>query len=178
MKARLVVLAVLALTSSARADVTPRWYEQFYAYSGYRHVAGVDRASSRSWGIGYRFERTTWGLDLAVLGVQNGMDEGLHQVARVTAYRNLSFVTPRLWVGGGGSYGFVKGWTDTSVPRRGGHGFELDAVAGYDLPKLSFVRPFLQLGVTVPMFTARDRYGSMDSAVRVIGVELALGIRL
>ncbi|MEO8704084.1 MAG: hypothetical protein ABI867_28795 [Kofleriaceae bacterium] len=123
----------------------------------------------------HRARAGAWGLDLAVLDVQRGHDEGVHELARVTAYTTI---LPGLWLGGGGSYGLVRGWTDAALPARAGAGFAIDAVAGYDLPSESILRVFVQLAVTVPVFAALDRYGGEDSDVHVVAAELAVGVRL
>ncbi len=97
--------------------------------------------------IGYRAERAGWGIDVAALDLVSGWNEGLHSLVRVTGYA-----------------GWVDGWTRTSVPHRTGRGVSIDAIAGVELPRC-------------PTYAARDRYGSTDSDVRTIGLELALGVR-
>ena len=172
MKALFLVL-VLALFAPPAAEARD-WWEQFYVYTGYREVDGLERASGRTLAVGYRLERRGWGLDLAALDHVDGMDEGFHQLVRFTGYRAWR----NLWLGGGLSYGILDGWTQTAVPHRSGHGIGVDLVAGVELPGWTWVRPFVQVDITVPTFTARDRYRSEESLERVIAIELAFGLRL
>jgi hypothetical protein len=172
----LVVIA--ALCGSARAD-SPRWWQQFYLTAGARDLVGLNAtASSAAYGAGYRFERGWWGIDVALVDLQAGLGEGMHTVGRVTGY--LDVVRSRfgsLWAGTGASYGFVRGWTTSDVPGRSEHGPQWSVAVGFDSPRAASVAGFVELVADVPLFAARDRYGSMDSSQRVIGVELAVGAR-
>lgn len=168
-----IVLLGLLFASPADAETSPAWWQQFYVYVGYRDVDGLDRASGRTLALGYRVELGRWGIDVAALDHTAGRDEGLHQLLRLTGYRTWR----NLWMGGGASYALIDGWTDTAIPHRSGHGLVLDAVAGAELASAGFVRAFVQVDVSVPTFGARDRYDSMDTMVRPIGIEVAVGLR-
>jgi len=170
MRSALVIFTVLCSSAAAEAR---SWWEKFYVAAGYRDVDGLDRASGRTLAAGFREECAGWGIDLAAFVPVAGFDEGFHQLVRLTGYRSWK----RLWIGGGVGYALLDGWTDTSVPHRSGHGLTLDAIAGIELASAGFVRSFLQLDVSVPTFSARDRYRSSDSTVRPIAVELAFGLR-
>jgi hypothetical protein len=169
-----VLVIALVLAAASTAEASPAWWQQFYVYAGYREVDGLDRASGRTLAIGYREERDGWGLDLAALDHVDGLDEGLHQLLRFSAYGKWR----NLWLGGGLSYSVLDGWTQTAVPHRSGQGIGVDVIGGVDLPGWKFVRPFIQLDVTVPTFGAYDRYGSTDTMERAIGIEIAFGLRL
>ena len=173
------LVLVAALASTASAD-TPRWWQQFYVTGGGRTVLGLnDTASSTAFGLGYRAERAAWGIDVAAVDLQTGLSEGMHTIGRVTAYGELMETSAMsLWLGAGASYGIVRGWTNSDVPERTVRGLQWSVAFGGDLARHAGMAPFIELVIDAPLFPARDMYRSMDSGQRVIGVELALGVRL
>lgn len=175
----IVIVPLLSRVTHAQPAAGPRWWQQFYAVVGYRRLMGLnDGASTPSYGLGYRLERPAWGVDLALFDVQVGLDDGLHEVMRLTAYlvaRRSSSGT--LWLGAGGAYGFVSGWTDSDVPARSGHGADAVISAGYDLARQGGLAAFTQIVASIPLYTARDVYDSADSATHVTGITLMIGAR-
>lgn len=176
------MLVLLALGGDAFAERVP-WYRGFYTRVGVRDSYGVEEPfhawAAFAFGFGYRFTRDAWGIDGSVLDVQFDPEEGLHTAARVVGYVNLGRWT-RLdaWIGGGLSYGWLKGTVDQAIPKRRGEGVQGELVAGLELPREMRVRLFAQFTATLPFYNLYDTtYHARDSVLYVYALEAALGVR-
>jgi hypothetical protein len=176
-----LLVVLVSWPSLARAEDAPRpWWQTFYARVGQRDLVGVNAWSARTIGLGWRLERRGWGVDVSVANLQYGgtHDEGLDTAATVLAYVDgARWLGPHVWLGGGLSYGWSRGYVDAFLPRRTGHGFQAEAVLGYELPRAAYVPLFVQASLTVPLYQLYDRYRSTGSDVYALGVEAAMGVR-
>ncbi len=179
---RIVVLALLLATGAAEAEPTRRWYRGFYARIGVRDTYGVQEPfhawAAVAFGLGYRFNRDTWGIDSSVANLQFDPEEGMHTLARIVPYVGLRrWTVVDLWVGAGLSFGWTKGTVDQAIAKRKGQGMQAEAILGIDLPPALWVRSFAQLTVTLPLYELRDIYRSRDSTLDVVAVEASLRLR-
>lgn len=170
------LLALLLLTSTAHADLP--WYRGFYTRVGVRDQYGVEESfhawAAFSFGLGYRYERSWWGIDGSVLNMQYDPEEGLHTPVRILPY----LTTHRLWAGIGLSYGWTKGTVYEPLPKRRGYGMQSELIVGAELPEALLVRMFAQLALTAPLYNLHEpQYDSHDSTLYVYSLEGALGIR-
>jgi hypothetical protein len=178
------VLLVLALLAApAHAEEVKPWYRGFYTRVGVRDTYGFQEPfhawAALSFGLGYRFNRDCWGVDLLLANIQFDPEEGMHTLAKITGYQGLRHWTViDLWVGGGLSYGWVKGTVDQAIPKRRGEGWQAEAVVGIELPRSIKLRTFVQATLTLPIFELRDTtYMARDSTINVWALEAAYGIR-
>jgi hypothetical protein len=178
----LAALVVLACASDAAAERMP-WYRGFYTRVGVRDSYGVEEPfhawAAFAFGLGYRFDRQTWGIDGSVLNIQFDPEEGLHTAVRVVPYVTFTrWTRVETWLGAGLSYGWVKGTVDEAIAKRRGQGWQCDAILGAELPREIRVRMFVQLAATLPFYTLYDTtYMARDSALHVYALEMALGVR-
>ena len=182
MRTLLALVVVATATAPAAAEPVLPWYRGFYTRLGVRDTYGVQEPfhawAALAFGAGYRFNRDCWGLDLSVLNLQFDPEEGMHTLARLVAYQGLRHWTVLdLWVGGGLSFGWVKGTVDQAIPKRRGEGVQAEAVLGVEMPRTIGVRTFVQATLTVPLYHLRDNYRSRDSTLDVVGVEGSFGLR-
>lgn len=182
---RLVISAAILValgTSSVHAEPPMAWYRGFYTRFGIRDTYGVQEPfhawAAVAFGLGYRVDRDVWGVDISVLDVQYDPEEGMHTAARVVPYVGFHrWTCIDFWAGAGLSFGWVKGTVDQAIPKRKGNGFQTEAMLGIELPRTLYVRTFVQLNVTVPLYHLRDIYRSRDSTVDVYALEAAFGVR-
>jgi hypothetical protein len=172
----LIIFAVLGF-AAADAHGEPAWWQQFYVRTGIRTSLGLERTTMPSFGLGYRAERGRWAIDVEAFDVQQGLDEGVHEVGYVAVVRSQPVPHGTAWLSLGAGYSIARGWLETDLPLRRGHGAQLGLAVGYDLATTSTVRWFGQLGVGIPLYDLRDTYESMDSSVRIVPVDVAVGAR-
>lgn len=173
---------VLALDGTAQAERVP-WYRGFYTRVGVRDSYAAEERfhawAAFAFGFGHRYTREAWGIDASVLNFQFDPEEGLHTVVRAIGYVNLGRWT-RIdsWLGGGVSYGWLKGTVDQPIPKRRGEGMQGELAFGIELPREMRVRLFTQLTATLPFYYLYDTtYHARDSALYVYALEVALGVR-
>jgi len=177
-----LVLAAVAPVAPAHAEPALRWYRGFYTRVGIRDTYGVQEPfhawAAAAFGVGYRFNRDCWGIDLSVLNLQYDPEEGMHTAVRLVPYAGLRRWTRiDLWIGAGVSYGWVKGTVDQAIAKRRGDGMQAEGILGIELPRTLYVRTFVQATVTVPLYHLRDLYLSRDSTLDVVAVEGSFGLR-
>ena len=172
-----LVLVVLVGLGARAAQAQPAWWQQFYARAGYRTSFGLERMNGPTVAIGYRVERGHWAVDLAAADIQQGLDEGVHELGHVGFVRRQPLGTGTVWLSAGAGYSIARGWAETDIPLRRGSGVQLDLELGYDLPVSPTLRAFAQLGVSKPLYDLRDMYGSDDSSTHVVPITMALGAR-
>jgi hypothetical protein len=178
----LLVALLIASATPAAAEPAMPWYRGFYTRVGARDSYGVQEPfhawAAASFGLGYRFNRACWGVDVSVANLQFDPEEGMHTLARVVPYQGLQQWTAiDMWIGAGLSYGWVKGTVDQTIPKRRGEGFQAEAIVGIEMPRTIRVRTFVQFTLTVPLYHLRDNYRSRDSTLEVVALEGAYGVR-
>jgi hypothetical protein len=177
---RALLAAVLVFLGFGASDAhaePPAWWQQFYVQFGYRASLGLDRMSNSSVGVGYRHERGPWALDVKAFDIQQGLDEGVHELGHVGIVRRQPLGSGTAWLSFGGGYSIARGWAECEIPLRRGHGAQLDLAIGYDVPISPSLRWFGKLGVAVPLYDLRDTYESDDSSTRIVPIDFALGAR-
>jgi hypothetical protein len=182
MRGMLAALVVLGTASGAAAEPRMPWYRGFYNRFGIRDTYGVQEPfhawAAVAFGLGYRFDRDVWGIDTSVLDVQYDPEEGMHTAVRIVPYIGFHrWTCVDFWAGAGLSFGWVKGTVDQAIPKRRGDGFQAEAQLGLELPRTLYVRTFVQLTLTVPLYHLRDNYRSLDSTLDVYALEASVGIR-
>jgi hypothetical protein len=176
-RALLLVCLVLLGLGGRDAHADPAWWQQFYARFGYRTSLGLDRMSSPTIAVGYRVERGPWAVDLAAADIQQGLDEGVHELGHVGFVRRQSLGAGTAWLSLGAGYSIARGWAECELPLRRGSGVQLDLELGYDLPVSPTWRAFGQLGVAAPLYDLRDTYGSDDSSTHIFPISFSVGAR-
>jgi hypothetical protein len=171
----LALFLLLFAATEARAE--PSWWQQLYAQVGYRASLGLERAGAPTLAIGYRHERGRWALDLAAFDVQQGLDEGVHELGRLGLVYRQPLLRGIGWLSVGAGYSIARGWAATELPRRRGNGVQLGVSAGYDLPVSSTLRGFGRIAMGVPLYDLRDPYESVDSSMRILPIDFAIGMR-
>jgi len=166
-----VIAAGLMLAGEARAQPTGTGGTFGYARLGYGGVFGDRTYGGPDVGFGYRAELDTWGFDVSFLNLQlpssdydavsRGMSgsfvkvQGLHFLS---AEANTS-----IYVGGGFSYGFA----DFGGGRRGidydegswhGSGLQLEVTVGYEGPRSSPMRMFVEANATLPFYNVASEH--------------------
>jgi hypothetical protein len=175
MKRVLVILCLVLSASPARAE--PTWWQQFYVHTGLRTSLGLERATTPTLALGYRLEHGRWGADLAVVDVQQGLDEGVHELGRLGLVRSQPLGHGRAWLSLSAGYSVARGWVPSDLPRRRGHGAQVGASVGYDVIVSATLRAFAEVRVGLPLYDLRDQYGSMDSSIRIVPLDFAIGTR-
>jgi hypothetical protein len=173
----LLVCLVLLGLGGREAHADPAWWQQFYARFGYRASLGLDRMNGPSMAIGYRVERGSWAVDLAAADIQQGLDEGVHEIGHLSFVRRQSIGAGTAWLSLGAGYSIARGWAECELPLRRGSGVQLGVELGYDLPVSPTLRAFGQVGVGVSLYDLRDTYASDDSATRIVPISFAIGGR-
>jgi hypothetical protein len=177
-----VVALVLALSAPAHAERLP-WYRGFYARAGLRDSYGVYERlhawAAVSYGVGYRFDRELWGIDVSAFNLQYDPEEGMHTIGRIVPYIDLGrWTRAHVWLGAGLSYGWVKGTVDEAIAKRRGEGWQAEGILGVELPRALRIRLFAQLAFTAPLYYLHDTiYDARDSALYAVAAEAALGVR-
>ena len=152
-----------------------------YARIGYGGVFGDRAYGTPAIGLGFRAEFDSFGIDISFLNMQfpshtGGESSGSVLVGSLLKLEGLYFVTPTAnasaYVGGGLSWGGSSFGGDgptagatpgTSAGRLpwGGSGLNGELTIGYEMPRASTLRIFVQADVTLPFYTvASERYTS------------------
>jgi hypothetical protein len=135
-----------------------------YARLGYARMLGQGGTGSPAFGFGYRAELDSWGLDVSFLNQQLpsansafGRSGGV--AGSLLKLQGLYFVNPRAnasaYFGGGISWGTTSGSSDSSPNGYSswrGSGLQGELTAGYELPRASELRVFVQTDATLPFY--------------------------
>ena len=154
------------LAGNARAQVSGAGPASFgYAKLGYGGVFGDRTYGGPSLGFGYRAEVDTWGLDVSFLNFQvpssTGDPSSRGSSGSLIKLQGLHFVNPEAdgtaYFGGGASYGFADFGGGTSAPgfydsSWHGSGLQLELTAGYEVPRSSPLRLFIEANATLPFY--------------------------
>ena len=140
----------------------------WYARLGYGSVFGDRAYGGPAIGFGYRYELDAFGVDVSFFNFQN---RSSNDYSYYSAYgsdgafagsllklEGLYFMRPKAnataYVGGGFSWGgvsFGSGWD--------GSGLQGELTAGYELPRASTLRTFVQVDAALPFYqTSTTRY--------------------
>jgi hypothetical protein len=151
-----------------------------YARLGFGGVFGDRMYGGPSMGFGYRAELDTFAVDVSFLNFQ--MPSGAYEWSQgggsgsFLKLQGLRFVNPKAnataYVGGGLSYGFTSfgggssgvGFYDTSSH---GSGLQGELTVGYEVPRSSALRVFVEANTTLPFYQAastRTTYSSSRTA--------------
>jgi hypothetical protein len=141
----------------------------WYARLGYGSVFGDRAYGGPAIGFGYRYELDSFGVDVSFLNFQKRASNdytyyGPYQTSSdafagsLLKLEGLYFLRPKAnataYVGGGFSWGgvsFGSGWD--------GSGLQGELTAGYELPRASTLRTFVQLDAALPFYqTSTIRY--------------------
>lgn len=146
-----------------------------YARLGYGGIFGGDRAyGSPSFGLGYRAEMDAFGLDVSFLNFAIARSSDYYGATPAMTgewlrLEGLYFLKPTAnataYVGGGISYGGVsftssasptqyRGVTYMDAEHFDGSGLMGVLTAGYEVPRASAMRVFIQADVVIPFFAA------------------------
>lgn len=135
-----------------------------YARLGYASMLGTGGSRNPAIGFGYRAELDAWGLDISFLNQQlpssNGAFGGSRGMAgSLLKLQGLYFVNPRAnasaYFGGGLSWGTTiasSGALQNGYSSSRGSGLQGELTAGYELPRASELRVFVQADVTLPFY--------------------------
>jgi hypothetical protein len=138
-----------------------------YARLGYGSIFGDRSSGGPSLGFGYRAEMDSFGLDVSFLNVQvpssrSGSYYGSPQgstAGSVLKLEGLYFMNPKAnatpYFGGGVSYGFTDfgGTSGTSgYESWHGSGLQCELTAGYEWPRASTLRMFVQADAILPLY--------------------------
>ncbi len=132
----------------------------WYANLGYSAIAGAGYQGGPGFGLGWRYELDSWGID-ASLGLayspptntdsSNGAVSGSW-----LRLQGLYFLNPTAnaspYVGGGISWGGVA--VSNSSHSYSKTGLQGEVTLGYELLRASTIRLFVQLGATLPFYAA------------------------
>lgn len=135
-----------------------------YARLGYGSVLGKGGAANPAMGFGYRAELDSFGLDVSFLNQQLPSSNGAFGASRGMAgsllkLEGLYFTNPRAnasaYFGGGVSWGATFA-SSSSSPNNysswSGSGLQGELTAGYELPRASDLRVFVQGDATLPFY--------------------------
>ena len=147
-----------AQSSAERVHGDSLWYARL----GYGSVFGDKAYAGPSMGLGYRFELDSFGVDVSFLNFQSRSSSGGYNYnyygpsdnafsGSLLKIEGLYFVDPKAntstYVGAGLSWGgtdFGQGWH--------GSGLQGELTAGYELPRASSLRVFLQADAVLPFY--------------------------
>ena len=140
-----------------------------YARLGYGVMLGNGGGSHPAFGFGYRAELDSWGLDVSFLNQQIPSSHGYGtggMSGSLLKLQALYFTNPRAnasaYFGGGLSWGITSGSNGGSAESYQswhGSGLQGDVTAGYELPRASDLRVFVQADATLPFYrTAGTAY--------------------
>jgi hypothetical protein len=147
-----------AQATSERVPADAFWYARL----GYGGVFGDRTYGTPALGFGYRVELDSVGIDVSFLNYQigssnnsgyYGSSSGNAFAGSVLKLEGLYFIDPEAnrstYVGGGISWGgasFGNGWN--------GKGLQGELTAGYELPRASALRVFVQADAVLPFYQA------------------------
>jgi hypothetical protein len=184
------ILAMLAAVPAGAQEVHADAFG--YVRVGYGSVLGEGGAADPVIGFGGRVEMDRFGVDVSLLNVSPssrgvGISPG-GTAASLLKVEALYFLRPKAnasaYVGGGLSWGTVSGWysstpntassssSSTSDSSWGGSGLQGELTAGYELPRVSELRLFVQTDATLPFYRTVGRsyvYSNGGSTTVVIG---------
>lgn len=135
-----------------------------YARLGYAAMLGTGGSGNPAIGFGYRAELDSWGLDVSFLNQQLPSSNGAFGASSGMAgsllkLQGLYFLNPRAnasaYVGGGLSWGTTTGSSSSSPNGYSswrGSGLQGELTAGYELPRASELRVFVQADATLPFY--------------------------
>jgi len=135
-----------------------------YARLGYARMLGPEGAGNPAIGFGYRAELDAWGLDVSFLNQQLPSSNGAFGASSGMAgsllkLQGLYFMNPRAnasaYFGGGISWGTTTASSDSAENGYSswqGSGLQGELTAGYELPRASELRAFVQTDATLPFY--------------------------
>ena len=134
-----------------------------YARLGYARLLGPGGAGNAAIGFGFRAEIDSWGLDVSFFNQQvpsSGSYGGSSAMAgSLLRLQGLYFLNPRAnasaYFGGGLSWGTTIGSSGSSQNGYSswhGSGLQGELTAGYELPRASDLRVFVQTDATLPFY--------------------------
>ena len=155
-----------------------------YAKLGYGGVFGDRAYGGPSLGFGYRAEVDTWGFDVSFLNFQvpssTNDSSARGSSGSLLKLQGLHYVDSdadaSLYFGGGFSYGFADfgggssgpGFYDSSWH---GSGLQAELTIGYELPRRSPLRMFVEANATLPFYNVafeRTTYARALSSTSVV----------
>ena len=135
-----------------------------YARLGYGSVLGEEVAGNPLIGFGWRAEMDSFGLDISFLNQQLPSTSGAygsssHMAGSLLKLEGLYFTNPTgnasAYFGGGLSWGAVsasRSGAGTGYSSWHGSGLQGELTAGYELPRASELRLFVQADATLPFY--------------------------
>jgi hypothetical protein len=135
-----------------------------YARLGYARLLGPGGGGNPAIGFGFRAEIDSWGLDVSFFNQQipspNAGFAGSNGIAgSLLKLQGLYFLNPRAnasaYLGGGLSWGTTTASRESSSNGYSswhGNGLQGELTAGYELPRASELRVFLQADATLPFY--------------------------
>lgn len=130
---------------------------------GYGSVLGGDFSSGPGFGIGWRYELDSLGIELAtfntVLGTDGGNEGGGYNFTLVRLgglYFFDPIATSSMYLNGGLSWGWshVQTTTDTEYNSFSGSGLQGEIAIGYEFLRASTIRLFVEANAMLPFYTA------------------------
>jgi hypothetical protein len=174
MRHMLIVTFVLVFAGQAYADQPQtqpdRGHVRSFGYArlGYGGVFADDVRGAPAFGFGYRGELESFALDVSFLNFTVGSGS-YTQASEVFAgsllrLQALRFLHPQadrsVYVGGGMSWGALTVGRDAGPSLYGnswhGNGLQGEVTVGYELPRASQLRMFVQADLGLPIFYARS----------------------
>ena len=156
-----------------------------YARLGYGSVLGKGGAANPVIGFGYRAEMDSLGVDVSFLNQQlpsssRGVGSSRSMAASLLKLTALYYTNPRAnasaYFGGGISWGVTSGSGDGSTPNGysswNGSGLQGELTAGYELPRASELRLFVQADAALPFYYTRGQtytYSQFGSSASTTG---------
>ncbi len=141
-----------------------------YARLGYGTIFGDGQYGGPTIGFGYRAELNSFGIDISFLNSQMPSSSGANNpyasshggsASSLLKLAGLYFIKPTAnatpYIGGGVSYGFTNfgGSTGSSSGYRssfGGSGLQGELTVGYEWPRASTLRMFVQADTILPFY--------------------------
>lgn len=156
--------------TGAQADVKRVQVDSFgYARLGYASMFGAAGSQHPAFGFGYRAELDAFALDVSFLNEQLPSYSGVSGSSGGFAgsfikLEGLHFVRPRsnasAYYGGGLSWGATSGGSSsstTSYSSWNGSGLQGELTAGYEMPRATDLRVFIQADATLPFYQTRGQ---------------------
>jgi hypothetical protein len=155
-----------------------------YARLGYGAVLGGGGSSAPAFGFGYRAEMDSFGLDISFLNYQlpqsnPGYGSSAAVAASLLKLEGLYFTNhtanASAYFGGGLSLGMTSApssFSSNDYSAWTGSGLQGELTAGYELPRASALRCFVQADAALPFYHTTGRrttYSRTQSTVETIG---------
>lgn len=154
--------------TTPQADVRRVHVDSFgYARLGYGAVLGAGGASHPAFGVGYRAELDSFALDVSFLNQQLPSSSNVYGSSSGSAgsfvkLEALHYTRPKTnasaYFGGGLSWGAVSGPASSSATSYSswrGSGLQGELTAGYEWPRATDLRVFVQADATLPFYRTR-----------------------